>query len=315
MGGEPFGDVRVCISVPLLRNDIAPALRTFRDNRASSLTGCDPSGDGGYRQRRWRVAGYFAQLDRISAGPIRHSASRAEKLYSFFRALADLPAEATELGLVSRKITQVGQQYVALQKFSALCARISTRSWPDWRMGFCCSLAMRAAVMVSPAAEKFLGAPAGQFSGPSRDGNLSGGHALRQALHLEGDELRETASETELQTVDGTKRVGVSVQAIKKMANRWERWSLCVTLIRSESINTQLQVSERLAALGKLRRVSRMKSRTRLNSMRLWLENLKESCRRIRMRRAASLCKFWTRRLIAWTLWSSAFWISRAPLR
>src|SRR5260370_26899223 len=44
-----------------------------------------------------------------------------------------------------------------------------------------------------------------------------------------------------------------------------------------ESINTQLQVSERLAAVGRMTAGVRQEVKNRLNSMWLWLENLKES--------------------------------------
>ena len=44
-----------------------------------------------------------------------------------------------------------------------------------------------------------------------------------------------------------------------------------------ESINTQLQVSERLAALGRVTAGVAHEVKNPLNSMRLWLENLKES--------------------------------------
>lgn len=44
-----------------------------------------------------------------------------------------------------------------------------------------------------------------------------------------------------------------------------------------ESINTQLQVSERLAALGRITAGVAHEVKNPLNSMRLWLENLKES--------------------------------------
>ncbi len=44
-----------------------------------------------------------------------------------------------------------------------------------------------------------------------------------------------------------------------------------------ESINTQLQVSERLAALGRITAGVAHEVKNPLNSMRIWLENLKES--------------------------------------
>jgi signal transduction histidine kinase len=100
---------------------------------------------------------------------------------------------------------------------------------------------------------------------------------LRQALHLEGDELSETAAETELETSEGTRRVGVSVQAIREDGERMGALVTLRDLDSIESINTQLQVSERLAALGRITAGVAHEVKNPLNSMRLWLENLKES--------------------------------------
>jgi PAS domain S-box-containing protein len=131
--------------------------------------------------------------------------------------------------------------------------------------------------MVSPAAEKFLGAPAGQFLGRRVTDIFPPGHALQQALRLEGDVLRETAAETEIQTSTGLRRVGVSVQAIYEDGEQMGALVTLRDLDSLESINTQLQVSERLAALGRITAGVAHEVKNPLNSMRLWLENLKES--------------------------------------
>jgi len=133
------------------------------------------------------------------------------------------------------------------------------------------------AVMVSPAAEKFLGAPSGHFLGKRVTDIFPDGHPLRQALHIEGDEFSETAAETELETSEGTRRVGVSVQAIHEDGEKMGALVTLRDLDSIESINTQLQVSERLAALGRITAGVAHEVKNPLNSMRLWLENLKES--------------------------------------
>src|SRR6267154_2690612 len=51
------------------------------------------------------------------------------------------------------------------------------------------------AVMISPAAEKFLGAPAGQFLGRRVTEIFPPGHPLHEPLHIESDELSEVADE------------------------------------------------------------------------------------------------------------------------
>src|SRR5215468_10685190 len=133
------------------------------------------------------------------------------------------------------------------------------------------------AVMVSPAAEKFLGAPAGQFLGRCVTDIFPPGNPLFEALHLEDGHLTDVASETEVQTSEGRKRVGVSVQEIQENGERMGALVTLRDLDSLESINTQLQVSERLAALGKITAGVAHEVKNPLNSMRLWLENLKET--------------------------------------
>jgi len=103
------------------------------------------------------------------------------------------------------------------------------------------------------------------------------GHPLRQALHLEDDSLREIAAETELRTAGVSRRVGVSVQAIQENGEQMGALVTLRDLDSLESINTQLQVSERLAALGRITAGVAHEVKNPLNSMRLWLENLKET--------------------------------------
>jgi len=80
-----------------------------------------------------------------------------------------------------------------------------------------------------------------------------------------------------LETSEGPRRVSVSVQAIQEDGERMGALVTLRDLDSLESINTQLQVSERLAALGRITAGVAHEVKNPLNSMRLWLENLKES--------------------------------------
>jgi signal transduction histidine kinase len=71
--------------------------------------------------------------------------------------------------------------------------------------------------------------------------------------------------------------VGVTVQEIQGAGERMGAMVTLRDLDSLESINTQLQVSERLAALGRITAGVAHEVKNPLNSMRLWLENLKES--------------------------------------
>jgi PAS domain S-box-containing protein len=213
------------------------------------------------------IANISAQLDRISAG--QYDAPGPDD--------ARFGGSGDELGQVSRKISQVGQQLRGVHEIFSTMRENMNSVMSGLEDGLLLFTREARAVMISPAAEKFLGAQSGQLLGRRVTEIFPVGHPLRDALHLEGDELSEVASETELQTPDGPKRVGVSVQAIQEDGERMGALVTLRDLDSLESINTQLQVSERLAALGRITAGVAHEVKNPLNSMRLWLENLKES--------------------------------------
>jgi len=267
MGGEPFGEVRVGVSISLLRNEILPSLRNSAAIALVALlvsTGLAMVVSGATLAPLQEIS---TQLDRISAGqfdaPVAHASGFA--------------GGADELGLVSKKISQVGQQLRGVHEIFSTMRENLNSVMAGLEDGLLLFTRDARAVMVSPAAEKFLGAPSGHFLGKRITDIFPAGHPLRQALHLEGDQLRETAAETELVTSEGTRRVGVSVQAIQEDGERMGALVTLRDLDSIESINTQLQVSERLAALGRITAGVAHEVKNPLNSMRLWLENLKES--------------------------------------
>jgi PAS domain S-box-containing protein len=276
MSGTPFGEVRVGISIPLLRDAISPNLRTSGAIALVALlisTGLAMVVSGATLAPLRDIS---LQLDRISAG--QFDAPPAEpKTFTVFSGFGRFGGGGDELGQVSQKISQVGQQLRGVHEiFSTLRENLNS-VMAGLEDGLLLFTKDARAVMVSPAAEKFLGAPASHFLGRRVAEIFPLGHPLRQALHLEGDSLSEIASETELQTASGTRRVGVSVQAIQEDGEQMGALLTLRDLDSLESINTQLQVSERLAALGRITAGVAHEVKNPLNSMRLWLENLKET--------------------------------------
>ena len=213
------------------------------------------------------ITNISAQLDRISAG--QYDAPGPDD--------ARFGGSGDELGQVSRKITQVGQQLRGVHEIFSTLRENMNSVMTGLEDGLLLFTRDARAVMISPAAEKFLGAQSGQLLGRRVTEIFPAGHPLRDALPLDGDELSEVASEAELQTPDGPKRVSVSVQAIQEDGERMGALVTLRDLDSLESINTQLQVSERLAALGRITAGVAHEVKNPLNSMRLWLENLKES--------------------------------------
>jgi PAS domain S-box-containing protein len=267
MAGKPFGEVRVVLSSGLLLNEIAPSLKTsgtivLLALVISAVLAAVVSG-----ATLAPLRDISAQLDRISAG--QYDAPIGNP--GVFSGGGD------ELGQVSRKITQVGQQLRGVHEIFSTLRENMNSVMAGLEDGLLLFTRDARAVMVSPAAEKFLGASSGEFLGRRVTEIFPEGHPLRAVLHLEGEELSEVAAETELVTAGGFRRVGVSVQAIQEGGERMGALVTLRDLDSLESINTQLQVSERLAALGRITAGVAHEVKNPLNSMRLWLENLKES--------------------------------------
>lgn len=267
-GEAPFGEVRVAVSSALLlNNEILPIVKKLGTIvllalLISTILAAVVSG-----ATLAPLARISEQLDRISAG--QYDAPVPE--------VTGFAGSGDELGQVSRKITQVGQQLRGVHEIFSTMRENMNSVMAGLEDGLLLFTRDARAVMVSPAAEKFLGAPAGQFLGRRVTEIFPIGHPLRDALHIEGDELREVAAETELKTTEGAKRVSVSVQSIQEDGERMGALVTLRDLDSIESINTQLQVSERLAALGRITAGVAHEVKNPLNSMRLWLENLKES--------------------------------------
>src|SRR5467141_921796 len=266
-GDKPFGEVRVVLNVGLLLNEIAPSLWTSGTIAllavvVSTVLAAVVSG-----ATLAPLRDIAAQLDRISAG--EYDVPSPE--------LKGIGGSGDELGLVSRKISQVGQQLRGVHEIFSTMRENMNSVMAGLEDGLLLFTRDARAVMISPAAEKFLGAPAGHFLGRRVTEIFPPGHPLRDALRIESDELSEIAAETELETSEGPKRVSVSVQAIQEDGERMGALVTLRDLDSLENINTQLQVSERLAALGRITAGVAHEVKNPLNSMRLWLENLKES--------------------------------------
>ena len=267
-GDDPFGEIRVVVSTGLLLNaEILPIVRRLGTIVLlaliiSAVLAAVVSGAA-----LAPLARISAQLDRISAG--QFDAPLPE--------VTGFAGSSDELGQVSKKISQVGQQLRGVHEIFSTMRENMNSVMAGLEDGLLLFTRDARAVMVSPAAEKFLGASAGNILGRRVTDIFPTGHPLRSVLEIEGDELREVAAEAELKTADGDRRVGVSVQAIQEDGERMGALLTLRDLDSLDSINTQLQVSERLAALGRVTAGVAHEVKNPLNSMRLWLENLKES--------------------------------------
>ena len=248
-------------------NDIKPTRAKLADDCGAGAGAFDDSGGVGERCGIGSHPGHFGATRAHLFRRVRRACRKQKE-----------KVESTdELGQVRRKISQVGQQLRGVHEiFSSLRENMNS-VMAGLEDGLILFTRDARAVMVSPAAEKFLGAPASNFLGRRVTDIFPPGHPLYEALRLEGDEFHEVASETEVETVEGKKRIGVTVQEIQGEGESMGALVTLRDLDSLESINTQLQVSERLAAVGRITAGVAHEVKNPLNSMRLWLENLKES--------------------------------------
>ena len=152
-GGQPFGEVRVAVSSGLLLHDILPTVKQIGTIVLLALiisTGLAAivSGARSLPCAESRLS-WIASLpgNLISAPEVKGFVSGTD-----------------ELGAVSRKITQVGQQLRGVHEIFSTMRENMNSVMAGMEDGLILFTQEARAVMVSPAAEKFLGAPASQFS-------------------------------------------------------------------------------------------------------------------------------------------------------
>jgi signal transduction histidine kinase len=259
----PFGVIRVAVQTGLLRTNITPALRS------AALLALLSVG----------ISVLLAAIvSSISVAPIKKITDQLDRISKGEFDQKPLKGR-DEFGQVSTKISQIGMQLRGVREiFSNLRENIDQvlGGLDDGLLLF--SVDGRA-VMVSPAVERFLSTPSDQLLGRRAEDIFPPDHDVREAIKLQKGELVPVASaEVVLTTFEGpARRVGVSVEAIGEGSTRMGTLVKFKDLESRERIGTQLQVSERLANLGRITAGVAHEVKNPLNSMRIWLENLKAS--------------------------------------
>jgi PAS domain S-box-containing protein len=260
----PFGEIRVAIQTGLLANEINPALQSAALLALVLVLSSVFLATLGSNLLLAPLSRISAQLDRISKGEFDSK-----------------PLEGSdEFGQVSTKINQIGQQLRGVREIFGTLRENLDQILAGLEDGLILFTRDGRAGMVSPAVEKFLGLPAANLLGRRASEIFPANHPLREALRMNGDELEATAAETVLPGADGDdapRRVGVSVQVITEAGSGMGALVTLRDLESLERINRQLEVSERLAAMGRVTAGVAHEVKNPLNSMRLWLENLKEN--------------------------------------
>jgi len=259
----PFGVIRVAVQTGLLRANITPALRSAALLALASVG----------------ISVLLAALvSSISLAPLKRIAVQLDRISK--GEFDQRPLERRdEFGQVSTKISQIGMQLRGVREIFSNLRESIDQVLGGLDDGLLLFSVDGRAVMVSPAVERFLSMPSDQLLGRRVEDIFPPDHPVREAVKLQNGELEPVASSEIVLAGPDTpaRRVEVSVEIIGEGDTRMGTLLKLKDLESRERISTQLQVSERLANLGRITAGVAHEVKNPLNSMRIWLENLKAS--------------------------------------
>jgi PAS domain S-box-containing protein len=262
LGSLPFGEIRVELSSVLLREQISKGLYAAFEVALAAVIISTLLAAVLSRIALAPLARISTQLDEISAGKFDFA-----------------PVErGDELGQVSTKISNIGKQLRDVREVFSTLRENLNQVMSGLEDGLLLFNAQGRAVLVSPSVEGFLGTLPGTLLGRRAGEIFAHGHPLRDALRIHGDMMEPIESaEVKIDTPNGPRRIAVGSQVITE---KGEKMGTLLTLRDVESyerLGSQLQVSERLAALGRVTAGVAHEVKNPLNSMRVWLEVLKSN--------------------------------------
>jgi len=260
-GASPYGAVRIGLSSAFLRNEIQPGLISAAYWALGSVL----------------FSTLLALLvSRVSLAPLERISQQLDRISAGQFDLEPAVERGDELGAVSNKIVGIGKQLRDVREiFSALRENLD-QVMGGLEDGLLLFNVDGLAVLVSPAAGNFLQGSPEDLRGRKVSEIFPPGHPIHAALQITGDEIEPAdGKEAVLGGRSGPQRIGVSAQAVREHGTRMGTLVTLRDVESFERIGNQLQVSERLAALGRVTAGVAHEVKNPLNSMRLWLEVLK----------------------------------------
>jgi nitrogen-specific signal transduction histidine kinase len=277
--GEGMGEVRIGLSTALLRDSILSGIRSaFLLALAAVVISTVVAALASNAALR-PLDRISAQLDRIAQEASVSALPASPKPASQKQEAGD------ELGIVSSKVTRIGEQIRGVREIFSTLRENLNQVMAGMDDGLVLFGADGRTVLASPAVEKFLGQKPDALMGKTARDIFSPQSSLGRALRFDGQNLAATdAREVPLDGADGSavRRAVASVQVISGAGAPGEDRAIGALLtLRDfdsiERLGSQLEVSERLAALGRVTAGVAHEVKNPLNSMRLWIENLKEN--------------------------------------
>jgi PAS domain S-box-containing protein len=264
----PFGEIRIGISTVLLRIEVTQNLRSAALLALAVVL----------------LSTLFAAVvSHISLRPLEKISAQLDLINQGKFEPAPIPGAAQrgdEFVQVSTKISLIGKQLHDVREIFSTLRENMSQVMAGLEDGLLLFTADGRNVLASPSVEKFLGAKPDALLGRRAGEIFPPEHPLCDGggLRLQGDLLERTeAAEAVLNGSEGRRRVGASVQIIEEGGSRMGALMTLRDLDSLERIGSQLEVSERLAALGRVSAGVAHEVKNPLNSMRLWIENLKEA--------------------------------------
>jgi PAS domain S-box-containing protein len=261
VGTQPFGDIRIGLSSTLIRGQVLPGLLSAVYWGLGSVL----------------VSTVLALLvSTIALAPIERISVQLDRISAGQFDPEPVVEQGDEFGIVSTKIVGIGKQLHDVREiFSALRENLD-QVMSGLEDGLLLFNAEGRAVLVSPSVEKFLGVRSNDLRGTRLAEIFPAGHPFRQGLNIEGNRIEPTeGKEITMENGARSQRIGVSVQVIREQGVQMGTLITLRDVESLERIGSQLQVSERLAALGRVTAGVAHEVKNPLNSMRLWLEILK----------------------------------------
>jgi signal transduction histidine kinase len=255
----PFGEIRVAVQIALLRSEITPALYSAGLLAVASVL--------------FSVL-LAALVSTVSLAPLERLTAQAEAIS---RGEFDQKPLGTtdEFGQVSTRITQIGQQLRGVREIFSSTRENLDQVLAGLEDGLLLFTHGRA-VVISPAVEHFLGKPEEELLGLMIGEIFPPDHPLRAALGMVGEQFRavnDAEVEMPAAIVGAARRIGVSVQVID------EDGAPTSALVKLRNLESRERIGSELQLSGLARVTSGVAHEVKnpLNSMRLWLENLKEN--------------------------------------
>jgi PAS domain S-box-containing protein len=263
--GRAFGEIRVGVSAPFLKDTLQPQIKRALILSASAILASLVLAAGLSSFALRPLAAISRRLDLISSG-------KAD--------LVGMPSKRSdEYGTVSTKIERLGRQMRDVKEvFSAMKENLD-QMMANLQDGVMLFTSDFNAVLVSASAERFIGKPRGEMLGRHPSEIFSQDSRLGRVI-LDALASREPVAQEEIQDEQG-RHIQVALDFIEE---RGERIGALLTLRDAESVHRiedEIELSRRLAAIGRLTSGVAHEVKNPINAIVVHLEVLRQKMKEI----------------------------------